>query len=216
MEKKVAVILSGCGFLDGTEIGEALLSLLAIQTQGMTHHCFALDRDQKKVTSHRTQKDVNETRNILDESGRIARCDVQPIDQLKGKDYDLLWMPGGYGSLVNHSDFTEKGVNCSLDAEINRVINEFYEHRKPIVALCISPLIVAKALEGKGVTITLGTKDEPFENLEKLGHKPKRCRADEYALDPKHHIYSAPAYMEDDATLVKIFFTANQIASHVS
>lgn len=37
----VAVILSGCGYLDGAEVFEAVLSLLAIERRGAHYQCFA-------------------------------------------------------------------------------------------------------------------------------------------------------------------------------
>ena len=38
--KKIAVVLSGCGVFDGTEIHEAVLTLLAIEEEGASWHCF--------------------------------------------------------------------------------------------------------------------------------------------------------------------------------
>jgi len=41
--KKIGVLLSGCGFLDGTEIQGAVLTLLALEKAGAEAVCFALN-----------------------------------------------------------------------------------------------------------------------------------------------------------------------------
>lgn len=41
MSKKIAVILSGCGYLDGSEINEAVLTLLYLDQAGADVQSFA-------------------------------------------------------------------------------------------------------------------------------------------------------------------------------
>lgn len=43
------------------------------------------------------------------ESARIARGNIKPLDQLKAKDWDALFIPGGLGVNKNLSDFGQKG-----------------------------------------------------------------------------------------------------------
>ena len=38
---RIAVLLSGCGHLDGAEVREAVLTLLALDQQGATVQCIA-------------------------------------------------------------------------------------------------------------------------------------------------------------------------------
>ena len=101
MGKKFAVLLSGCGFQDGSEIHEATMSLLAIQRVGGTYQCFAPDVDQYQVTNHLTGETKKETRNVLEESARIARGDCQDLKVFDEKDFDFLLLPGGYGAVYN-------------------------------------------------------------------------------------------------------------------
>lgn len=44
--KQVGVVLSGCGVYDGTEIHEAVLTLLALDRAGAQAVCFAPDKPQ--------------------------------------------------------------------------------------------------------------------------------------------------------------------------
>ncbi len=69
--KKVAVILSGCGVFDGSEIHEAVLALYAIEKAGASWHCYAPNIQQLHVINHKTGEEMDESRNVLVESARI-------------------------------------------------------------------------------------------------------------------------------------------------
>lgn len=60
--KKVAVLLSGCGFRDGSEIHEAALALLALDEAGARVQCLAPDIPQERVVNHLSGASVPETR----------------------------------------------------------------------------------------------------------------------------------------------------------
>ena len=75
--KKIAVVLSGSGVYDGSEIHEAVLSLLAIEKHGAQWHCFAPNINQHHVINHITGAEMDTTRNVLIESARIARAIFQ-------------------------------------------------------------------------------------------------------------------------------------------
>jgi enhancing lycopene biosynthesis protein 2 len=196
MYKKAAIILSGCGFLDGTEIHETTLLFLALARHGIKYQCFAPDREILNVISHRSKKAVNQKRNILEESARISRGNISDIKELKVDEYDILAIPGGFGVAANLSNFGELGEKCIVDPDITHIIIEFHEKKKPIIAICIAPVIVAKALEGNQITMTLGTDCEYIDLLNRLGMRGKSCKVNECCVDPIHKMYTCPGYME--------------------
>src|SRR6185503_16924331 len=92
---KVGVVLSGCGFLDGSEIHESVLTLLALDRAGASAVCLAPDIPQASVVNHKTGKPAEPPRNVLAESARIARGKVLDIAKAKANDFDALVLPGG-------------------------------------------------------------------------------------------------------------------------
>ncbi len=79
-EKKIAVILSGCGVFDGSEIHEAACTLLNIAEQGAAYQCFAPDIEQTSVINHYTKSvEQDQSRNVLVEAARIARGNIQSL-----------------------------------------------------------------------------------------------------------------------------------------
>ena len=99
--KKISIVLSGCGVFDGAEIHEATLSMYAIAKQGASYEIFAPDIDQHHVINHMTGDEMNEKRNVLIESARIARGKIQSLDKFKADDFDAILFPGGFGAAKN-------------------------------------------------------------------------------------------------------------------
>ena len=150
--KRIAVVLSGCGHLDGAEITESVSTLLALAETGAAYKVFAPDQDFP--VADRNGKPTGQSRNILAESAGIARGQIQPLTELRAKDFDGLAMPGGFGAAKNLSNWAEKGATCTVNPEVERIINEFYMAKKPIAAICIAPALVARVLGAEGVTLT--------------------------------------------------------------
>ena len=80
--KKIGVVLSGCGVYDGSEIHEAVFTLLAIDRQGCEAICMAPDVDLS-VINHLTSAETGEKRNVLVESARIARGRIRDVKDVK-------------------------------------------------------------------------------------------------------------------------------------
>lgn len=112
--KRVGVVLSGCGVYDGSEIHEAVLTLLALDRAGAQTVCFAPDKPQFHVVNHLTGDVTNENRNILVESARIARGKIQPLSEADAQQLDALIVPGGFGSAKNLSDLATQGPHVRL------------------------------------------------------------------------------------------------------
>lgn len=206
MGKKFAVILCGSGFLDGSEIREAVGTLWALSLEGVEFQCFAPDLPQHHVMNCLTREEVkSESRNMLVESARIARSSVKSLDDLEVSDFDALVLPGGFGAAKNLCTFAFKGSNASVLPALERTLQEFYAKKKPIGAICIAPAIVALTFKGENFELTVGEKGEAAMEIEKLGHQAVVCEADEAHVDSVHRIVTTPAYMYDSAPLHKIF-----------
>lgn len=194
---KVAVILSGCGYLDGAEIQESVFTLYFLDLAGAQVQCFAPDRDQMHVVDHLSGEPTSESRNVLVESARIARGAVQELSKLDMDDFDALVMPGGYGVAKNLSEFATKGSDASVDENLVRVVGQAVASRKPIGAICISPAILAAALKqnGASATLTIGNDESTASAVEALGSKHEACPVQEAIVDEANKIVSTPAYM---------------------
>lgn len=215
--KRVAVVLAGCGHRDGSEIREAVLSLLAIEKAGMKFSCFAASNQQKSVISHISEKPLDvQSRSIIEESARISRGSISPLYELKASHFDVLWIPGGNGVAINYSNFLEKGINCELNKDFNAVVKDFYSSKKPIVAVCIAPLLVAKSLENIGIRMTLGTSSTENQKLLQMGQLPLFSKEDSFIEDIEHLVYTTPAYMEENASLVSIHRALDAIAKKIA
>lgn len=205
-----AVLLAGCGHLDGAEIREAVLTLLALDQHGATWQCLAPDAPQHHVIDHRTGEPVpGETRNILAESSRIARVgQCLDLAQARVEDYDCLLIPGGYGVAKNHCTFAFDGPAGSVREDVAAFLKAFLAAGKPVGAICVSPALVAMVLgaEGKRAKLTLGNGDGPTGALEVLGQEAVRTpSAREIVVDPELNLVTTPAYMFDEARLSEVF-----------
>lgn len=192
---KIGVILSGCGVYDGSEIHEAVLTLLAVSKLGHEAVCMAPDMEQTHVINHLTGQEMPEKRNVLIESSRIARGKIRDLKDVKAADMDALILPGGYGAAKNLCGFAFKGAECKVHPEVSRVIREVHQAGKPIGAICIAPALLAKVLEGTGICVTIGNEEEAAQQIRKMGNTHQECSVRETAIDVKHKLVTTPAYM---------------------
>ena len=131
-KKKIGVILSGCGVYDGSEIHEAVATLLAIERAGAEAVCMAPNVDQMHVINHLTGEEMKgEKRNVLVEAARIARGKIKDIREVSAADLDGLFIPGGFGAAKNLSDFAVTGENCKVHPEVARLVKDFRQKNKP-------------------------------------------------------------------------------------
>ena len=202
--KNVAVILSGCGFLDGAEITEAISTLIAIGQHGGSYKVFAPNKDVAE-TNHLTQKPTGQNRNVLQEAARIARGDIQPLEKLQVQEFDALAFPGGFGAALHLCNFAEKGSGGEIDTQVARVVKEFHDSGKPIAAICIAPAIMGLALGKKGVNVTIGEDQGTAAELEKTGAKHSNCAVEKYVVDHSNKVITTPAYMYGTAKPHQIF-----------
>ena len=204
---KIGVLLSGCGVFDGAEIQEAVLTLLAIDQLGWESVCISIDRPQHHVINHTNGEEMAETRNMLVESSRIARGKITSLENMTPADIDALVIPGGFGSAKNFTSWAFDGPNATILPEVKLLLVNLVNVGKPIVALCVSPVVLAKAFEGSSIhpALSLGSTihDSPYdilsfhEGLHQSGANPKECTLDEVLVDETNRIICAPCYMMD-------------------
>ena len=192
---KIGVVLSGCGVMDGSEIHESVLTLLALSRQGAEAVCMAPNTDQFHVINHLGGEESREKRNVLVESARIARGKIRDMKEVKEKEIDALIFPGGYGAVKNLCTFAIDGTNCKVHPEVARLVKEVHQAGKPIGALCIAPALMAKIFEGSGVELTIGRDKATAEALAQLGQRHRECGVNEIWIDTDHKIVTTPAYM---------------------
>lgn len=210
--KRFAVILAGAGQLDGNDLHEAVLLLAAVARHGATYQCCAPDIEQHEVVDHLSGNPMPERRSVLRESARIARGDVKPLSAFKANDFDGLLMPGGYGVAKNLCTYAFAGENCTVNAEVAAAIKEMHAQGKPIGAMCIAPIVLAKVL-GHG-TITLGQPSETSRDAEKMGMTLQSSGHGQVVVDKVNHLYTTPCYMLD-STIADIWDGADALITAI-
>jgi len=199
--KKFAVVLAGCGHVDGAEIQEATMTLLAIRKLGAEYEIFAPDVQQHHVVNHLTREPVKETRNVLVEAARIARGKIRALQHFRAADFDALIFPGGNGAAKNLCDFAVRGADCTVNKDVERAIRSMADAGKPIGALCIAPVIVARVLGD--VEVTIGQDAGTARAVERMGARHTPSNHAEVVIDQKRKVFTTPCYMLD-ADIVQI------------
>ncbi len=204
---KVGVLLHGCGVYDGTEIHEAVLTLLAIREAGHDYVCLAPNVDQHHVIDHTKGEEMNETRNVLVESARIARGEVESLTVDHANQIDALVMPGGFGTAKNITKWAFSGPDGEIHSLTRDFLRAVVAAKKPVAALCMSPTTLAKALQGTDVNakLTVGTTDEssPYEiaaiseGVASVGMTTEMKSVRDVSVDDVNKIVCAPCYMMD-------------------
>lgn len=194
---KVGVVLSGCGVYDGAEIHEAVLTLYYLEKYGNDVIIMAPNVEQYHVVNHLTGEAVQEKRNVLVESARIARGKIKDMADVSADDFDALVFPGGFGAAKNLTTFAFDGAVCSILPDVKRLVKETVEAKKPLAAICIAPVILAKVFEGTGIKtkITIGNEEGAASAINSLGAEHIECPVKEAVVDTHHRIITSPAYM---------------------
>jgi enhancing lycopene biosynthesis protein 2 len=195
--KKIAVVLAGCGNKDGAEITEAVSALIALSQEGASYKIFAPEMSFTPTHFITGIPMGNEHRDVLTESARIARGDIHNITTLKAQGFDGLVFSGGFGAALHLCDWAQKGANCKVHPEVERIIKDFFNLSKPIGAICIAPVLLAKVLGDKKITLTIGNNKETIEEIKKTGAIHAECPVEDFISDRLNKVITTPAYMYD-------------------
>ncbi|MBU6955737.1 isoprenoid biosynthesis glyoxalase ElbB [Hahella sp. HN01] len=191
----IAVVLSGCGYLDGAEIYESVITLLALDSNDAKYQCFAPDINLVQVVNHISGEPVPEaSRNVLLESARLARGDIKELSELNPDEFDALIFPGGFGAAKNLSTFAVDGVDMKILPQVERVAKAFAEAGKPAGYVCIAPTMIPH-IYGAGVKCTIGDNRDVAGAIESMGGHHVNCAVDDVVVDEERKVVSTPAYM---------------------
>lgn len=192
----IGVVLSGSGWKDGSEIHEAVCTLLALDNAHAGILMMALDKQQMDVINHLDNKPVpGDRRNTLIESARIARGDINPIKDISADDLDGIILPGGSGAMKNLCNFAVKGMNMEVDHDLEKLLKEMHSQQKPLGFICIAPMIAAKVFGSEHPKLTIGDNYGVAQKIEAFGAKHVECAVDGIVFDEKTKIVTTPAYM---------------------
>lgn len=192
---KVAVVLSGCGVFDGSEIYESVITLLALDRANAEVQCFAPNVDQMHVINHLKGEPMEgETRNVLVEAARLCRGEIKDLAEAREADFDALLVPGGFGAAKNLSDFAVNGPNLTVNPDFLCFAQAMHQASKPIGLICIAPAMSA-AICGEGVECTIGNDAETAGAIEQTGAKHIECPVEKMHVDTEKKLVTTPAYM---------------------
>lgn len=194
--KRVGVLLSGCGVMDGSEIHEAVLTMLALDRAGAEIVYLAPNKEQSDVINHVGNVPTSDRRNCFEEAARIARGKIRDLKHVSAGDLDALILPGGYGATKNLVTFAKDGPRCTVDPDVARLLRELQGGGKPIGALCIAPMVLAKVF-GPDLhpEVTIGTDVETARALESMGARHRNASVNEVVIDRKNKFVTTPCYM---------------------
>jgi enhancing lycopene biosynthesis protein 2 len=164
------------------------------------------------VVNHVTGEEMNDKRNVFIESARIARGSIRKLNEFKADDFDAIIIPGGFGAAKNLSTFAFDGVNCNVNKDVEKAIRSMANANKPIGALCISPVIIAKVIEN--AKITIGQDQTTADAVQQMGATHETTDHGEVVVDTKNKIATTPCYMLD-ATIMNIADGANNVVKAI-
>mmetsp|Transcript_29530 Transcript_29530/g.82521 ORF Transcript_29530/g.82521 Transcript_29530/m.82521 type:complete len:247 (-) Transcript_29530:1736-2476(-) len=199
---KIAVVLAGCGYLDGTEVTEAVALQTHLSRAGADVHFFAPSGDQMHVVDHQKGEpdEGAAARNILNESARITRGNVSSLRELAASDFDAVFFPGGFGAAKNLSNFAVKGDDYTVHEDVEQVIRDFHANQKPISLCCIAPILAARVLPNCEVTLGMESDSEDWPYAGCIGALPGGTThvnkdISGVHVDEDNRVVTAPAFM---------------------
>lgn len=193
MGKKIAFVLSGCGVKDGSEIHESVAALIALDRAGYEVVFTAPDVQQTATVDHSTEKSEAQARNALKEGARIARGNIRSLSDLRSEDYDAVLFPGGFGAALTLCSFASDGPDCSVNPEVESLIIDALQSGKPIAAMCIAPVILARTIPG--ARLTIGSHPETADAINSMGAVHVNCSVNDCVVDRERKLVTTPAYM---------------------
>ena len=212
---KIGVVLSGCGVYDGSEITEAVSTLIALARRGLAYRCMAPDMEFE-VTDHRTTEPSGERRNALTEAARIARGEIDDLKDVDVNDYDAFIFPGGFGAAKNLSSFASDGPDCTVHPEVERIVNGAHAKGKPLGFICIAPAVGARVLGAEGVELTIGDDAGTAGALESMGASHTNAGRSGIVHDEARNVTSTPAYMYGDSSPAQVFDGIDALVENIA
>ena len=124
----------------------------------------------------------------------------KPIMLLGGKDVinegeEVVAALGGraYNGCGKYSLYQINGKKCTVREDVAQLIRSFHEQKKPIGALCIAPVMLAKVLGD--ITITVGNDEKTIDHVTSFGTKHINTQQTEVISDKQNMVFTTPCYM---------------------
>nr|XP_009486313.1 PREDICTED: ES1 protein homolog, mitochondrial-like [Pelecanus crispus] len=182
--------------------GHAPLSGGNSSTPRFSVKIFAPNIEQRDVVNHLKGSPTEEKRNVLVESARLARGNIQDLAELKASEFDAVIFPGGFGVAKNLCSWAVDGKNCTVHEHVSSTLQAFHSAKKPIGLCCISPVLAAKVFPGCEVTVGQDKNvDGRFPDAEtasaiaELGCKHVCKNVNESHVDKANKIVTTCAFM---------------------
>lgn len=192
--KKFAVLLSGCGQYDGTELYEGVYTITALAQNGIAWEAIAPDINQQLVFDHYHQERVAEKRSLLKESARLVRNkNIKSIHDTNIADYQAIVVPGGRGIVTNLSDFAQHGLDFSIQKDVYEFLKAAASANLPMGFICIASILIPRIYQN--ARFTIGNAEELVEMIQEMGCQHVDCPANEIVVDQKNKLISTPANM---------------------
>jgi enhancing lycopene biosynthesis protein 2 len=208
MGKRAAVVLSGCGDGDGSELRESVLTLLSLERAGADVMCFAPDVPQTLIHDHfkGAADDGAPSRQVLSEAARIARGRIRPLASLGDGDFDVLIFPGGQGVGTVLSNYADKAERCEVLPDVARLLKAALAKHRPIGVVGLAPILAARVLGPvAGVHLTVGARGTAVaKHAAVMGADVRPGQATDVFVDRKNRVVSTPAYLYDDIRLTEV------------
>ncbi|MCP4292346.1 MAG: isoprenoid biosynthesis glyoxalase ElbB [bacterium] len=215
--KKVALILSGCGVYDGSEIHEVCAALLAMNQAGFEVQASAPSGPQMHVINHLAGEPADgESRDILTESARLMRGEIIPLNELNPTDFDAVVLPGGFGAAKNLCTFATEGDQCTVHSEVETFLRSAHSAGIPLGAMCIGPVILARVFGNElNPQVTIGNDLATADLVTKMGARHIDCQPTGTVVDKANKMVTTPAYMLA-GTITEVFSGAKNFVDELS
>jgi enhancing lycopene biosynthesis protein 2 len=203
MAKRVGLVLTGCGRLDGSDVAEAMLALLVIERAGAVAVCAAPDVELPAVVNHATGERTRSARNARAEAARIAGGPILPLGELGPDVIDALVIPGGSGPIATLSDYPDKRELCQVDPALVSMLRGMLKDHRPMGFIGMSAVLAARVLGPvAGVRVTVGSKSIPAaKHAAVMGADVRPCGAEDVIVDQKARVYTTPGFLAEGARL---------------
>ncbi len=175
---RIGVLLGGCGHYDGTDVHEAVLTLLSLEAVGEKPLLIAPAIDHERIVDHRSGDEMpGEKRDVLCESARLARGRIVPLQESRPEDLEALIIPGGYGPVINFSTgFARREAEHRIHPDVELFLRHFLSHGKPIGLISLGEI---------PVRTLLGQAIEPA---------PPPADPRQVSIDPAHRLVHTPGF----------------------
>jgi enhancing lycopene biosynthesis protein 2 len=214
MAKRVAVVLSGCGWGDGSDAAETMLAMLCAERGGAKIICVAPDREQRTVVDHLTGGGADKvTRNARVEAARLSGGPVLPLAELRPDAIDALLVPGGGGAGITLSDYAEKHELCTVDPDLVKLLRALLPAHKPMGFIGLSALLAARVLGPvAGVRVTLGPKGTAMsKHAAVMGADVRPATVDDVISDQKARVHTTPGFLAEEPNLPAVAKAIDQL-----